>query len=202
MLVVGLTGGIGSGKTTVANHFAALGVPIIDADILARALVAPGQPAVQEIKLSLGPQFIDSSGNLDRVAMRNLIYQQPQQRRVLESILHPKIRRLMLERLHNLTGHPYAILVIPLLIEANQTDLCQRILVVDIPESVQLARIKLRDGYSATEIHNIMHSQCHRFERLNRADDILDNSSPHSTLGPQIKALHTKYLTLAEYSTP
>ncbi|MEE9357163.1 MAG: dephospho-CoA kinase, partial [Sedimenticolaceae bacterium] len=147
MLTIGLTGGIGSGKTAVTDIFLDLGVPIVDADQVAREVVEPGQPALEEIITQLGTDLLLTDSQLDRKALRKKIFENPQAREILEQILHPKIRRQMWERLENPT-YPYAILSIPLLIETGQNSRVDRVLVVDCPVSLQIERIRKRDRIS------------------------------------------------------
>ena len=199
MLVVALTGGVGSGKSAVARRFAELGVPIIDADIIAREQVIPGSPALDEIKTAFGSAVIQPDGNLDRTALRSLVFDSPIKRRQLEQILHPRIRNAMLQRLNKLHA-PYAILVIPLLLETGQQELAHRILVVDCPEAQQISRVQQRDGLPETQIKKILAAQVSRSSRLAAADDIIDNSGSLQALIESIDRLHRHYLQLAESS--
>lgn len=196
MLVVGLTGGIGSGKSTVADALAARGAGVIDTDVLARELTAPGSPAVEEIAAAFGAEVIRPDGGLDRDALRTLVFREPEARRRLEAILHPRIKRRMLERLAGLDT-PYAVLVVPLLFETDQQHLADRVLVVDVPEALQLERVRRRSGLTETETARIIASQIGRAERLARADDIIDNSGDRRALLAQIERLHRQYLQLA-----
>jgi dephospho-CoA kinase len=196
MLVIALTGGIGSGKSTVADELAARGAGVIDTDLLARELTEPGQPALGEIAATFGPRIIDYDGRLDRDVLRGLVFADPQARRKLEAILHPRIKDLMLERLAALDA-PYAVLVIPLLFETNQDVLADRVLVVDLPEPVQLERVRRRSGLPTAEIERIIASQISRNERLARADDIIDNAGDHPALLAEVERLHQRYLQLA-----
>jgi dephospho-CoA kinase len=193
---VALTGGIGSGKSTVANLFAALGAAVIDADAIAHALTVPGAPTVGEILRLFGPGMVDAAGALHRPALRRAVFADPTQRRRLEELLHPRIRERMLEDLAVAKG-PYALLVVPLLFETGQTDLADRILVVDLPEEMQLRRVRLRSGLGDPEIRCILAAQVSRAERLAGADDVLDNSGPPEALYPAVEALHRSYLALA-----
>lgn len=195
MLKVAVTGGIGSGKSTVANRFAKLGASIIDTDQLAYELTAPGQPALATIADAFGRGVIDADGALDRAALRCIVFKDPQQRQRLEAILHPLIRRLMLERLEAADG-PYAMPVIPLLFETGQTDVADRILVVDVTAEIQVTRVTARSALSRDEVERIMASQVSREVRLAGADDIIDNSRTVEQLGPRIQELHQKYLRL------
>ena len=195
-LVVGLTGGIGSGKTTVANGFSALGVPIIDTDKLARELVEPGQPALDDIISTFGSAATTADGRLDRNFMRQLIFTEPASKSQLEAILHPKIRQRIRTLLADISA-PYCIVVIPLLIETRQTDLVDRILVVDSPEKEQLARVAARDSLSDNAIMAIMGSQADRNTRLAAADDIIVNDRGISELTGDIQKLHRRYMGIA-----
>jgi len=194
-LVVGLTGGIGSGKTTVANGFHALGIPVIDADKLARELVEPGQPALDEIISTFGTEALTPEGGLDRNYMRQRIFADPVQKSQLEAILHPKIRLRIRVLLANIKA-PYCIVVIPLLLETRQTDLVDRILVVDSPEKEQLSRVAARDGLSDNAIMVIISSQTDRNTRLAAADDIIVNDRGMSDLDGQIQKLHRRYMDI------
>lgn len=196
MLVIGLTGGIASGKSAASDEFEALGVPVIDADRLARELVEPGQPALAEIRRSFGPEVLTESGALDRVALRDRVFADPPARRRLEAILHPRIRTAMRGRLAELDA-PYALLVIPLLVETGQQDLVDRILVIDAPEAQQRDRLAARDGSSTAEIDRILGAQTSRDRRLAAADDVIDNSGDRARLRRAVVELHHKYLALA-----
>ena len=196
MLVIALTGGIGSGKSTVADLFAELGVPIIDADLVAREVVQPGQPALAEISSAFGPEVLDGSGRLRRDLLRELVFSNPAGRRTLESILHPRIREIMQRRLADLTA-PYAILVIPLLLETGQQSLGDRTLVVDLPESLQIERVRQRDRLDDARIKSILAAQCGRATRLKAADDLIDNGGDSAGLRDKVEKLHRQYLALA-----
>ncbi|MGA7982183.1 MAG: dephospho-CoA kinase [Chromatiaceae bacterium] len=200
MLVVALTGGIGSGKSTVSDRLAALGVPVIDADVLAREVTAPGSPALAEIETAFGPDVFQRDGSLDRAALRRAAFAHRDARERLEAILHPRIRQLMKSRIAEISA-PYAVLVIPLLFEAGQTDLADRILVVDAPEATQVRRVQQRSGLAVPEIERIMASQITRSERLERADDVIDNSSDLQSLLTQTDQLHAKYLRLSRHAS-
>jgi dephospho-CoA kinase len=192
-LVVGLTGGIGSGKTTVANGFHALGIPVIDADKLARELVEPGQPALGEIISTFGTEATTTDGRLDRNYMRQRIFADAGQKSQLEAILHPKIRQRIRALLADIRT-PYCIVVIPLLLESGQTDLVDRILVVDSPEKEQLTRVAARDSLSDNAIMAIINSQTDRNTRLAAADDIIVNDRGMSELTGHIQKLHRHYM--------
>ena len=196
MLAVALTGGVGSGKSTVAAILAGLGVPIIDADEIAHALTSPRSQALDLIVEAFDEQLVDQNGHLDRAALRARVFADPPARRRLESILHPRIRSEMLRRLSEQDA-PYAVLDIPLLFETGQTDIADRILVVDLPQSEQIRRVRDRSGLDIQEIQRIIDSQAPRSKRLAGADDILDNSGDPSVLREQVTRLHQKYLELA-----
>lgn len=195
-LAIGLTGGIGSGKSTVADAFSALGVPVIDADQLARDLVAPGQAALDEIVAGFGADILTAEGKLDRGAMRHRIYSDPAQKSLLESILHPRIRQRIRALLAEINA-PYSIVVIPLLVETNQTDLVDRILVIDIPEKEQRKRVAARDGLSDNAVMAIMKTQADRITRLAVADDVIVNDKDISTLTEQVQELHKHYMDIS-----
>lgn len=197
MLRIGLTGGIACGKSTVAAGFAGQGVPVIDADILARELVEPGQPALAEIARQLGDEFITADGRLDRERLRGHIFGNEPARQRLEAILHPRIATEMQARAERLEA-PYCLLVIPLLIEAGQQSLVDRILVVDCPEAIQRARLAERDGIDNDQISAILASQLERQQRLATADDVIHNDGTPEQLQARIAELHARYLALAE----
>lgn len=196
MLIVGLTGGIASGKSTAAALFAERGVPVIDTDRIARELVEPGTPALARIVAEFGPAILTPAGHLDRRALGRKVFQDPGSRRRLEAILHPPIRRETGKRLAVLDA-PYVIVVIPLLVESAQGDLVQRVLVVDAPESLQRTRAGARDGRSREQVDAIMSAQIDRATRLAAADDILVNDLDLPKLERQVEALHQRYLHLA-----
>jgi dephospho-CoA kinase len=196
MLVVGLTGGIGCGKSAVSDRFEALGAPVIDADRVARELVEPGQPALQQIAERFGAAMINADGTLDRARLRSTVFADPNARQALESLLHPRIRATMRERLQALDS-AYAILAIPLLLETGQARDVDRVLVVDCSESDQVARVTLRDNVDEAQARAILAAQTPRQKRLKHADDIIDNTGTLDALQPQIDRLHAKYLELA-----
>ncbi len=197
-LVVGLTGGIGSGKSTIASHFEALGIDMVDADVLAREVVEPGAPALDAIAQHFGQDFLNPDGSLARQRLREAIFADPAQKDWLEGQLHPLIATLLEERLAACQS-PYCLLVSPLLLETSQRQLVQRILVVDVSESTQLERTLRRDQESDPEtIRAIMAAQIGRDSRLQQADDILDNEGPEEAIRQRVEALHRDYLKLAE----
>ena len=196
MLVIGLTGGIGSGKTEVGVRFAQCGVPVIDTDQLARELVEPGQPALVEIVTAFGPDCLDDRGRLRRDHLRERVFADPDGLQRLEAILHPRIRALMQARVAELDT-PYCMVVIPLLVETGMTDLVDRILVVDVPEAEQIRRVMARDKVPEEHAHRILAAQARRDQRLERADDVLENIGDLDLLNRQVAALHARYLVLA-----
>lgn len=197
---VALTGGIGSGKSTVAEQFAALGVMVTDADAISHQLTGPDGAALPAIRAAFDAQMIDATGALDRARMRQHVFTDPAARRRLEDILHPMIRARMLTETEA-SRSPYALLMIPLLLETGQQSLVDRILVVDLPEEQQIARVQERSGLTREQIGRIIASQVSRAERLAAADDLIDNSGDQASLGPQIEQLHQAYLKLARQQT-
>ena len=196
MLVIGLTGGIGSGKTAVSDRFARCNVPIIDTDVLARELVEPGQPALTEITAAFGTDCVDEVGGLNRARLRERIFADVEGRKRLEAILHPRIRALARQRIAALTD-AYCLLVIPLLVETGMTDLIDRVLVVDAPEAEQLRRVMVRDQIDEEQARRILAAQASREQRLALADEVIENSGDLVDLDRQVAALHQHYLTLA-----
>lgn len=197
MLIIGLTGGIGSGKTTVSDLFSALGVPIIDTDVIARELVEPGQPALTDITTLFGKDLLNPDGRLNRSKLGDITFNKPDARKQLEQILHPRIRKQVSERLKKLHS-PYAIVVIPLLIETGDRSYIDRILVVDCERQNQINRVAQRDQRSKQQIKQILQAQVSRQQRLQAADDVLDNNADQDTLKQQVDVLHHKYLALAD----
>jgi dephospho-CoA kinase len=194
---VGLTGGIGSGKSTVARAFEAHGVAVIDADALAHLLTVPGGAAIPAIRAAFGAEVIDASGALDRARMRQLAFADPAARKRLEAILHPMIRAET-DRLARSARSDYVILMIPLLVESGDPrGRCDRVLVVDCPEEEQIRRVAVRSGLSRAEVEAIMATQASRADRLAAADDVVDNSGDPAAIGAQVEALHRRYLDLA-----
>lgn len=193
MLRVALTGGIGSGKSSVAELFGRLGAPIIDADLIARELTRIGQPLLRKIARAFGAGVINADGSLNRRALGNLVFANPDQRRQLEQILHPPIRREMEHRLRACAA-PYAILVIPLLLETRQQDIADIIIVVDLPEQLQIKRVMQRDGLSEDQVRGILAAQCQRSERLAAADYLIDNSGGIDQLIDQVENIHQRLI--------
>ncbi|MFO7542975.1 MAG: dephospho-CoA kinase [Thiobacillus sp.] len=197
MFTVGLTGGIGSGKTTVADLFAAHGVPVIDTDVIARDLTASGGEALLDIHATFGDAVMQADGSLDRAALRRRVFADPQARRALEAILHPRIRRAV-EQMRGQLDAPYALVVIPLLMETGgYHDLLDRVLVIDCSEDLQIARVMARSGLSRDEATAILSAQAGRGERLAAADDVIDNSASMEHLPDRVATLHQGYLDLA-----
>ncbi len=194
--VVGLTGGIGSGKSAVSDEFAALGATVVDTDVIARELTERGGAAVAEVERIFGKEFI-AGGAMDRKRMRDHVFADPAAKRALEGLLHPMIRAESARRSLAASG-PYIVHVVPLLIESpDYRQRVDRVLVVDCPEETQVERVRARSGLSADEVRAIMRSQASRAERLAAADDVIDNSGPRDALRKQVAALHQKYLQFA-----
>ena len=193
-LIVGLTGGIGSGKTAVSDHLAKIGIHVVDADVAARTIVEPGKPAWQEIKQHFGDEVLLADQSLNRPWLRQKVFSDTQQRTVLEKITHPRIREEIIRDLQSSTSE-YTILVSPLLIESGQFKLVQRVVVVDVPEELQISRTCARDANEADQVRRIIAAQISRAERLDKADDVLDNSGTLHSLLDQTNQLHQKLLT-------
>jgi dephospho-CoA kinase len=199
MLKIGLTGGIGSGKSTVAEYFAALGATVIDADVIVHELLENDQNIIAEITNHFGKDAITPENKVNRRYLRQLIFRAPTERQWLEKLLHPKVYAIITQRITELaksTSTPYSILAIPLLLETEQRNFVDRVLVVDTPEDVQIQRIVERDKTSATEVHAIMASQLNRTQRNALADDIICNDHNLEHLKKQVQNLHNKYLAL------
>ncbi len=193
---VGLTGGIASGKSTVAGMFAALGVPVIDTDVIARDVVAPGTPGLAAVVAAFGPETLVPDGGLDRRRLRSLVFASPARRGQLEAILHPLIRSRM-EALCATSGGPYQVLVIPLLFESGLAGRVDRVLVVDCSENIQRERLMVRDGESAASADSILAAQIDRQARIKGADDVLVNAGTRDDLQRRVLALHAAYLQAA-----
>jgi dephospho-CoA kinase len=195
-MIVGLTGGVASGKSTVAQLFAERGVPVIDLDQVARDVVAPGTPLLARVIERFGPEVRQADGSLDRRALRRRIFAHPQERRELEGLLHPAILRRTAELVAT-AGGPYQIIVNPLLVEMDAPGRYDRVLVVDCEEAVQRARLGQRDGSGPEEIAGILAAQTTRARRLQLADDVIVNDGDLAALVPKVAALHERYLRLA-----
>jgi dephospho-CoA kinase len=197
MLKIGLTGGIGSGKSTVADIFSSLGISIIDADLIAHQLTQPGNACFNEIKELFGENFIDSNGELNRKKIAETIFSNPSKKTDLENILHPRIKQRMLQAIEQTKAEHYIILVIPLLLESNFTDLVDRIIVVDADDDIRIQRIQQRDHRSEEQIKDIINSQVDRNQRLQRADDILYNNGELGVLRDAVSLLHRQYIEMS-----
>lgn len=198
MFIIGLTGGIGSGKTAASDWFAAQGISVVDADVVAREVVAVGQPALDEIVQTFGDWALLADGTLNRAALRQHVFEHPEDRKKLEQITHSRIHAAMAQQLQA-ANSPYVILVSPLLLESGRTglaSLCQRILVVDVPIELQRLRAGTRDGQTPESIDRIIAVQIAREERVARADDVVVNDGSLSHLQQQLQALHQHYLQI------
>lgn len=196
MFVLGVTGGIGSGKSAVTARFEALGIEVVDADVAARTVVAAGQPALDKISQRFGSSILLENGELDRAALRKIVFDNPDERKWLEGLTHPLIREEIIKGLQNAQS-PYVILVSPLLIESGQFHFTQRILIVDVPESTQVERTCARDNNDAAQVQAIIDAQINRTERLAKADDIIENTLGLDHLDREVARLHDQYLSLA-----
>lgn len=194
--IVGLTGGIGSGKSAASAWFQQQDILVVDADIVAREVVEVGQPALIEIQKHFGGWVLDEQGCLNRSALRDYIFKHPEARQQLEAITHPVIRSAIIQQLNQALS-PYAILASPLLFETDQHLLCQRSLLIDVPVELQLVRTSQRDGQSREQIERIIAVQMPRLEKQKRAHDIVDNSGTLEDLYQQLQPLHEHYLQLA-----
>jgi dephospho-CoA kinase len=197
---VALTGGVASGKSAAARSFAALGAHVLDADVVARELVEPGGAALRAITAEFGAAVLDDAGSLDRGAMRARVFGDADARARLEAILHPRIRAVLRER-SSAIRDGYCLLVIPLLVESGAYDWVDRVLVVDVPREVQLARLIERDGIPMHRAESMLAAQASREARLAIADDIIDNSGPPASLEAQVASLHARYQDLARKRT-
>lgn len=193
---VALTGGIGTGKTAVSNRLAALGVNVVDTDVIAREVVAPGQNALTAIAGYFGPDILAEDGSLRRAELRQRIFSEPENKRWLDNLLHPLIRARMWQRLRQATG-PYDLAVIPLLVESGQHQDFDRILLVDAPEHLQVQRVMARDGVSREQAESALRNQSTRTARLAIADDVIVNDGDEASLDAAVAVVHTRYLALA-----
>ena len=194
MLKIGLTGGIACGKTTVTLLFQEHNVPIIDADVIAHELVAVGQPALNSIRELFGDRVIKTDGSLNRVVLREIVFNNPAERNKLEDLLHPLIYKTIENQVQQLNG-PYCIICVPLLFETQWTSLVDRVLVVDCPVEVQINRLLNRENMSLNTINNIINSQVSRNYRIEHADDLLNNTNTQDVLAEDVKKLHNLYVT-------
>lgn len=199
MAVVGLTGGIGSGKSTVVRLFGALGVHWVDADDVAREVVEPGTPALERIAEHFGQEILLPDGGLDRAALRRIVFDAPEERAWLESLLHPVIREELMRQLHpDNYALPYVLLVSPLLLETDQHELVDKVVVVDVPVDVQIQRTMARDTNDREQVERIIAAQMPREQRLQKADKVVDNSLPLADVEHQIEDLHQAFLAAFE----
>ncbi|SDS28895.1 dephospho-CoA kinase [Halopseudomonas sabulinigri] len=197
-MIIGLTGGIGSGKTAAANYFSsAHDIHVVDADLKSRIVVEPGKPALQHIVDRFGAEILLEDGQLNRAALRQQVFSDPQQRVWLEQLLHPLIREEIISDLHS-AASPYALLVSPLLVESGQHRLTSRVIVVDVPEELQLARTAIRDQVSEQQVRAIMQVQAQREARLRQAHDVIVNDRDLAHLHQQVDALHQQYLAMLQ----
>jgi len=196
MLIVGLTGGIGSGKTTTSRYFEQLGVPVIDADLIVHQLQQPGQPALAEIAERFGAGVLRADGSLDRQRLRQQVFNDPRQREALEAILHPRARQELLRQIAELDTD-YCIVAVPLLIESGWDELVHRVLVVDAPRELQIRRSRQRDQLSTEQVEAVIDSQLDRQARLDAADDVITNDGDQQALREQVARLHQRYQRLA-----
>jgi len=196
-LIIGLTGGIGSGKSTVAEQFAALGIVSVDADQASRAVVEPGMPALDYIEEHFGPELITADGQLNRPALREIIFADPSEKAWLEALLHPLIRDWIMVQLQAATSD-YVILESPLLFETDQHQLVDAVLLVDVPVELQVERASARDGSDKPGIQRIIDAQMPRQTKRDRADFEFDNAQPMATIAPRVLALHQQFLTMAQ----
>lgn len=194
--IVGLTGGIGSGKSAVTRRFEALGIQVVDADVAARDVVMPGSRALAAIVDAFGPTVVDQNGQLIRKALRALVFSDEEKKAILNKIMHPAIREHMLSQLLQ-ADSDYVILSAPLLLENKLDTWVNRVLVIDVPPETQVSRTIHRDNVDRLQVLAIMQAQMNREERLEKADDVIDNSGPESALDKQVQVLHEKYLLLA-----
>lgn len=199
-MIVGLTGGIGSGKSAAADIFAELGAAVVDADAIAHELTAPGGAAIESIRAAFGDEMIGANGALDRAAMRKRVFADAEAKVRLEAILHPMIRAEVDRRIGEARA-PYVVLVVPLLVESGSyRQRVQRVAVVDCPEETQVARVMARSGLSTQEARAIMAAQVSRAERLAAADDVIDNGGDLAGLRAQVEALHRRYVEITQVS--
>ena len=193
---VGITGGIGSGKSAVTQRLEAHGIPVVDADIVAREVVEPGRPALAAIAQHFGPDVLLAGGALDRAALRKLVFENPEERAWLESVTHPAIRTEIILQLQRAQA-PYVVLSSPLLLEAGQNDFTDYVVVVDVPEELQVARTSARDNNDPDLVRKIMAAQLPREDRIARGDEVIDNQGSLAELHEQVDALHQRLLIRA-----
>ena len=194
-MIIGLTGGIGSGKTAVSDSFEALGMDVVDADLASRVVVQKGKPCLLKIAQHFGEDILTKEAELDRAKLREIIFKSEEEKNWLESLLHPAIANQIQDEL-NASKSPYTILVSPLLLETNQKDFCSKVLVVDVPVETQVERTLKRDGVSKEQVQAIINSQISRNDRLNLADEVIVNDGTLEDLEIAVKILHEKFLSL------
>ena len=197
MLIIGLTGGIGSGKSVASDKFKSLGITIVDADVASRTVVEPGKPALKEIEDHFGSGIITAEGKLDRNNLREIIATDPEERKWLESVTHPKIGEQITKEISESTS-VYTLFVAPLLLETNSQEMCSRVVVVDVPKDVQIRRTAKRDRVSPNQVEQMVAAQMEREKRLEKADDVLLNSGTIEDLEKQVEELHKKYIQMVE----
>ena len=193
-MIIGLTGGIGSGKTAVSDSFQALGIDVVDADLASRVVVQKGKPCLLKIAQHFGEDILTKEAELDRAKLREIIFKSEEEKNWLESLLHPAIANQIQDEL-NASKSPYTILVSPLLLETNQKDFCSKVLVVDVPVETQVERTLKRDGVSKEQVQAIINSQISRNDRLNLADEVIVNDGTLEDLEIAVKILHEKFLS-------
>lgn len=194
-MIIGLTGGIGSGKTAVSDSFEALGIDVVDADLASRVVVQKGKPCLLKIAQHFGEDILTKEAELDRAKLREIIFKSEEEKNWLESLLHPAIANQIQDEL-NASKSPYTILVSPLLLETNQKDFCSKVLAVDVPVETQVERTLKRDGVSKEQVQAIINSQISRNDRLNLADEVIVNDGTLEDLEIAVKNLHEKFLSL------
>ena len=197
MLIIGLTGGIGSGKSVASDKFKSLGITVVDADVASRTVVEPGKPALKEIEDHFSSGIITAEGKLDRNKLREIIATDPEERKWLESVLHPKIGEQITKEISESTS-VYTLFVAPLLLETNSQERCARVVVVDVPKEVQIRRTAKRDKVSPNQVEQMVAVQMEREKRLKKADDVLLNSGTIEDLEKQVEELHKKYMQMVE----
>ncbi len=203
MMRVALTGGIASGKTTISDTFSALGVPVVDADVLSRQAVQANSPGLRQITKRFGTSILQTDGTLDRAKLRNIIFEDKKARSDLEAIVHPEIRRLTNKQIETFeqAKHLYCLVVVPLLVETGQQARYDHVIVVDVATEVQLQRLQARDGSTADEAKKILASQASRDERLAIADSVITNNADIENIERQVQSLHSKLTAQAEKQT-
>lgn len=193
-MIIGLTGGIGSGKTAVSNAFEELGITVVDADLASRVVVQKGKPSLKSIEEHFGSEILTQEGELDRAKLREIIFNSNSEKEWLEALLHPAIAEQIQQEL-SASKSTYTILVSPLLLETNQKDFCTKVLVVDVPVDTQISRTLERDGVSKEQVNSIINSQIDRERRLELADEVISNEGSLQDLQAAVKELHDKFMS-------